>query len=329
MPLKLIPPRKSPNWSIRGTYLGRYVDRSAGTGKRAIAQQILKGIERDIESGKFSERNEPTFASAALAYMKAGGERMYIKRLLEHFGETKLSQIDQAAIDAAALVLYPAGTAATRNRSVYTPMSAICRHAGVAQNLRRPKGAGGIKQTTWLWPEQAEAIFAEAGKIDKEFEALLIVLCYTGLRLSEALGLTWNDVRLADAFAYIPDTKSGEPRAVFLPPLVVATLANLQRPNVPHEQVIPFRKSGHLYSLLRTAAGRAGVDLPERSAFHIFRHTYATWMRRYAGADSAALIATGAWKDRKSVDRYTHTVVSEEARRATMLPTPGKIRGNG
>ncbi len=33
MPLKLIPPRegKSPNFTVRGTYLGQYVDRSAGS----------------------------------------------------------------------------------------------------------------------------------------------------------------------------------------------------------------------------------------------------------------------------------------------------------
>jgi hypothetical protein len=50
-------------------------------------------------------------------------------------------------------------------------------------------------------------------------------------------------------------------------------------------------------------------------------------MRRYAGADSQALIATGAWKDRKSVDRYTHTVIDEEARRAEQLPTPERKVG--
>jgi hypothetical protein len=35
-------------------------------------------------------------------------------------------------------------------------------------------------------------------------------------------------------------------------------------------------------------------------------------------------VATGAWKDKKSVARYTHTVVSEEAKRAAMLPTGRK-----
>lgn len=140
------------------------------------------------------------------------------------------------------------------------------------------------------------------------------------MRLSEALGLTWNDLRLQDGFAYVPDTKNGEARAVFLPPMAVAALGNLSK----RVRVFPFAKGGHLYHLLRAAAFKAGVDLPERSAFHIFRHTYPTWMRRYGGLDEKGLMATGAWKDRKSVDRYTHVVVSEEAQRAALLPTPSR-----
>jgi integrase len=141
--------------------------------------------------------------------------------------------------------------------------------------------------------------------------------------LSEALKLTWNDVRLADGFAYIPTTKNDEPRAVFLPPVAVASLANIGRGEVG--KVFRFAKGGHLYSLLRAAAIRGGVDLVERSAFHIFRHTYATWMRRYAGLDTKGLVATGAWRDRKSADRYEHVQVSEEARKAVLLPTKGRV----
>lgn len=323
MPLKLIPPRgkgKSPNWTIRGAYLGVHVNRSAGTGKRAVSVKVLKGIERQIESGRFSQPGEPTFASAAAAYMRAGGERTYVRHLLLHFGDTPLSHIDQAAIDGAAIALYPLATAATRNRQVYTPVCAILRRSGLRLNLRRPAGAGGNKATAWLWPEQAEAIFAEAEKLNPTFAALLITLCYTGMRLSEALGLTWNDVRLKEGFAYVPDTKNGEPRAIFLPPVAVAAVANLA---VRDGRIFRFSKSGHIYSLLKASAFRANVDLPARSAFHIFRHTYATWMRRYAGVDGRGLLATGAWKDRKSVDRYTHVVVSEEAQRASLLPTRG------
>jgi integrase len=324
MPLKLYPPRegKTPYWSVRGRYIGVKVDRSTKTGKRAVAARLMSKWEREIECGAYAVPGEPTFASAAASYMKAGGERKYLRKLLEHFGDRPLNQIDQAAIDEAAVALYPKGSAATRNRQVYTPCSAVLRRGGVSTNLSRPKGSGGNKQTAWLWPEQAEAIFAEAEKLDKEFAALLITLCYTGMRLSEALELTWNNVRLADGYAYIPTSKNDEPRAVFLPPVAVAALANIAREDGGDSQTFRYSKSGHLYSLLRVAAVRAGIDLPERSAFHIFRHTFMTWMRRYGGLDEIGLLNLGTHKDRKSVARYTHVVVSEESKRAALLPTP-------
>lgn len=246
--------------------------------------------------------------------------------VVEHFGARPLRKIDQAAIDLAAAAIYPNASPATRNRQVYTPISAVLKRAGTPLELKRPKGAQGNAVKGWLWPEQAGRLFEEAHKIDAEFGALLILLCYTGLRLSEALNLTWNDVRLADGYAFVPDTKNNEPRAVFLPPVAVAALGNRAGDgNGNRGRVFRFRKSGHLYQLLRASAARAGVDLPERSAFHIFRHTYGTWMRRYAGLDARGLVATGAWKDRKSADRYAHADVTEEAAKASLLPTP-KLR---
>ena len=328
MPLRLVPPRagKSPHWTIRGHYLGvGRIDRSTKTGKRAIALKVLRELERQIERGEFSEPGEPTFALAATNYMMHGGERTYVKRLLEHFGTTPLRGIGQAQIDAAALVLYPDGTAATRNRSVYTPMSAILAAAGAGFRLRRPKNASGARATHWFRKDQAFALFKAARGIDPEFAALIIFLTYTGLRLGEALGLTWNNVDLQRNYAYVPDTKNDEPRAVFfLPPVAVACLACME---LREGRVFSFSKGGHLYSLLKAAAFKADVDLPERSAFHIFRHTYATWMRQYGGIDIKGLVATGAWRDMKSAERYAHAIVTDEAKRALRLPTPNDAEG--
>jgi integrase len=321
MPLKLIPPREglSSNWRVRGTYLKQYVDRSAGTSDRGVAFKVLKDFEHQIEVGEFVKNIGPTFASVAASYMKAGGERTYFLKLLKHFGETPIEQMDQAAIDAAASALYPKASPATRNRQVYTPVSAALRHAGVVIALRRPKGSGGKKATSWLWPEQAFRLFAEAEKLSLEFAALLVFLCYTGLRLSEALRVKWNDVRLDEAFAYVPDTKNGEPRPVFLPRPVVELFTRIKQ---DRPKVFRFSKGGHIYSLLTAAAAKAEVTLPERSAFHLFRHTYATWMRRFGKLDTRGLIGTGTWKNRKSVERYEHVEVTEEAMKAALLPIP-------
>lgn len=329
MPLVLDAPRsgKTPYFYVRGTHLGVFVNRSTKTGKRALAEKLRKEWERQIECGSFSQPGEPTFADAALGYMNAGGERRFMTPLLTHFGNKPLRMIDQAAIDDAAMALYPNGSAATRNRQVYSPISAVLKRAGVVVDLKRPKGAQGNTVRGWLWPEQAIRLFAEAHRIDAEFAALLVLLCYTGLRLSEALSLTADNVRLADGFAFVSDTKNNEPRAVYLPPVAVAALANLPGDR-DRGRAFRFRKNGHLYQLLRASAARADVELPERSAFHIFRHTYMTWMRRYGGLDETGLLNLGTHKDRKSVNRYSHVVVSEEAKKAALLPTP-KIRNAG
>jgi len=323
MPIKLLAPnRYTPFFRGRGTYLGQFINRSTKASKRAIALRVVAKWEREIERGEFSQPGELTFAGAAAAYMKAGGDRRFLKKLLEHFGDRPISQINQTAIDDMAATLYPLASDATRNRQVYTPISAIVSHGGHRLNLRRPRRSSGNSQTAWLWPEQAEAIFAEAEKLDPEFRALLVTLCYTGMRLSEALNLTWENVRLKDGYAYLPDTKNDDPRPVFLPQVAVDAMATLDRRG--KSKVYRYAKGGHLYHLLRVAAFKAGVNLSERSAFHIFPHTYSPWMRRYAGADEQSLIATGAWKDKKSVARYTHTIINEEARRAELLPTGRK-----
>ena len=340
MPLKLIPPRpgKTPNYYIRGTYLGQYVDESARTTRQEVARQLRNLIAESIERGEYAARRagkaEPTFLSAAIAYMAAGGERRYIGEfdedtgwkpgLITHFGETMLKDIGQQEIDHAALTLYPNGSPATRNRQVYTPMSAILKHAGIDRAIKRPKGAQGLARIDWLQPEQAARLLSAASKIDAEFGIFLAALLYTGARLSDVLALPCERVMLAESFAYIDRTKNDDPRGVHLPPFLVAQLANHPRGMDRAGKVFRFRKNGHLYTLFRKAKKAAGADV-EFAGFHTLCHTWATWMRRYAGTDERGLVGTGRWRDRKSVARYAHVVVSEESRKADLLPTPEQI----
>jgi integrase len=324
MPLKLIPPRegRSPNYTIRGTYLGVSVDRSAGTGDKRVATRALRAIREQIESGAFAGAGALTFAGAAAAYMKAGGERQFLAPLLRHFRDTPAANIDQAAIDAAATAVYPDASPATRNRQVYTPVSAVLRHAGVHIVLKRPKGAQGAARTDFLWPDQANAVFAAATD-DPEWRAFLTLLCYTGLRLGEALKLTCNNIRLADAKAICGKTKNGDPRGIHLPPVVVAELGNLPAGLERGEaRVFPaYRKGEDLYDKLKATFASAQVALPARMGFHIFRHTYGTWMRMYGGLSREGLVETGVWRSASAAGRYDHADVSAAARAADRLPT--------
>ena len=191
MSLKLYPPRKgwSPFWRIRGTYLGYYINRSSGSREKALAEKLRKKLQRDIESGALAGKEVTGFAAAAAAYMKAGGDK-FLAPLIKHFGLTPLTDISQVVIDNAAAEIYPAATPATRNRQVYTPMVAVLRRAGIERRFKRPLGWKSPKGVSWLEPVQAFSVLAAADAIDAEFGLFLRLLCYTGMRLGEALSVT-------------------------------------------------------------------------------------------------------------------------------------------
>jgi integrase len=149
----------------------------------------------------------------------------YIARLIKHFGSTPLDQIDQAAIDEAALALLPNVSPATRNVSVYTPTSAILHHAGLDVKLRRPKGAKGRIVTDWPSPEDASGIIQAADEFDREFGLLLRFLLYTGVRLGEALAVLWSDVSLEKRWVWIRRTKTDSPGIAELREDLTAKLA--------------------------------------------------------------------------------------------------------
>lgn len=347
MPLELKPPRagKTPNWTIRGTYLGISVDRSAKTSKRSVAATELTKLEKAIERGEYPpkpvERAPATFLSAAVAYMKAGRSRRYVKKLIEYFGETPLDQIDQSAINEAAAAIYPNFAPSARNRAVYTPVSAILHHAGIDITVKRPKGYKGKAKTLFLLPPDAFAIIKAAESVDAEMARLLTFLLYTGCRIGEALALKWERVDLGQRMAYIELSKNDDPRSVLLTPHLCALLKPHKRAS---GKVFRFHQGGHRNFLFLnakvTACGLPAVKRPrqgERMAippyryswvtFHTFCHTWATWMRRFGGTDIQGLVATGRWRDPRSAARYTHTAAHEEWDRVERLPQIGGQSG--
>jgi integrase len=116
--------------------------------------------------------------------------------------------------------------------------------------------------------------------------------------------------------------------------------AHLERS--PGDRLFKFRDGGHFkHLLLRAKLAACGLPCPVRRptgwrppeyrlafvGFHTFRHTWATWMRRYAGADVQGLVATGNWRDPRSAQRYSHVVPRDEWDRVDNLPSSGTKRG--
>ena len=113
--------------------------------------------------------------------------------------------------------------------------------------------------------------------------------------------------------AFIPATKNGDARAVHLTDAMLDEMRAIEP------------KSGQVFGYLNRCsvakrwAPRAKANLLWITP-HVMRHTWATWMRRYGGANIEDLVATGAWRSLKSAMRYTHAVQAEEARKADLLP---------
>jgi len=194
-------------------------------------------------------------------------------------------------------------------------------------------------RTDWLNPSDAGAIITAAAALDREFAELLLFLLYTGCRIGEALALTWEYVD--GSTAYIPTTKNDQPRTVRLRADLAALLA-ARRPKIASGRVWRLRYGGWLKTLLLNAklmaCGLKPVARPKRGErrqvpahrlswvnFHIFCHTWATWMRRYGRVDLQGLVATDRWLDPRSAARYAHVVAADEWNQVEALPTMPKI----
>ena len=107
-------------------------------------------------------------------------------------------------------------------------------------------------------------------------------------------------------------------RTVHIPdPLLIelATVPEQER----HGRMFDWSHKTHVHRPLKNACARAGI--PYLSPHKLGRHTYATWLRRYAGRDLRGLMEDGGWKSINSVVRYAHVVAGETAAAVDRLPT--------
>jgi len=320
MSIKLVPPRKgrSKNWSVRGTYLRVYVDESTRTHRKPVADAYRRRREREIESGLVGRRTEPTFAEAALGYLKSCplGEIKYVEKLLDHFEERPLSQIKQAAMDSCVEALYPRRKPATINRNCLGPLAAVLHHAAGrdlcdyvrVKKLKEPKG-----RIRWATPEEAERLIQSS---PEKLRPLVVFLFLTGCRLGEAIDLEWRDVDLQHRKFTLFNTKNTETYGLALHERALLELANL-----PHREgpVFGYKNRWAVRRHWQVACERAGL---KDFTPHCCRHTFATWLRQ-EGYDLRALMELGRWKDYKSVVRYTHVGVEELREAITKLPLNG------
>ncbi len=324
MPLKLYKHPRSPNWYIRGTLRGVKVDESTGIADKKFAETFRAKKEWQIIQGAIiGRRIDATFLDGVLGYLEDGGEGRFIQPILDIIGATPLSQIDSDMIRNVAAKLYPDGQNSTINRHIYTPISAILRHAAKRKlcdtpQIERPRQPKG--RIRYLIHEESERLIKACAP---HLRPLVIFLLYTGARVGEALKLEWRHVDLGRKHVTLIDTKNGDDRGIPLAPRVFLELANM-----PHRIGAVFRRrdglpyvpkdegGGQIKTGFRGACKRAKI---EDFSPHDCRHTWATWHYQ-ANRDLIVLMKLGGWKSERMVLRYAHANVENLASSVMALP---------
>jgi integrase len=173
----------------------------------------------------------------------------------------------------------------------------------------------------------------------QRYRPLLLTGAYTGMRLSEVLGLCWEDVDFAAGVIHVrhqlargrrgvpphriaPKTRASVRKIPLLPQLA-AVLRHHKRDShytsgsdyvFATSRGSPFLHHNVSKRVLRRAAGDAGLDRPGRQVrFHDLRHTFASHLIIDIRLDVAQVSAIlGHARTSMTLDTYTH--LFEEAR---------------
>lgn len=324
--LKLTERHGSPYWYLRGTVRGISVDESTRiviSNKAAANEYRINREKALLEESIHGKRAVATFSQAALSYLESGGRKSYrFLDIVEHFGETKLSNIGQVEIDAGAKAVFPGMQPATRRTHFYSPVSAVLSHAELAGmcssiKFKWPTPNDGVVR--WLTKEEANRFIEAGGHI----KPLLTFLFYTGARISEAMDLQMHNLDLDRAHVQFVDTKntSGDgkvrSRGVPLHPRVVAALRDMFAKFRPNGGDVFRKEDGTPYGEMQATHKirwpfERALKAAEITNFRIHdtRHTWATWHYQ-ANRDLGALQKLGGWKTLAMVLRYAHTNVDE------------------
>lgn len=305
---------KSPYWIARGTINGVRIERSTGETSKSKARERLPEIIAEAQAAPAPrDWRDVSFASAVISYIDNGRDARFLDRLLEHFGETALGDIDNAAMSRAANAIYPGRAAATVRRQLYVPVSAIINFMK-DDKLRAPKGGG--QRTIFMTPEEAERLIRSAVTQPSPYLAPLITfLIGQGARMGETLSLDGRDVNLSARYAILRNTKNGKERTISLIPRVTAALSRL--PTIGEPGPLFRRIDGKAFKEKKGRGGQVRnpfayavrqAGLSEEVTPHVCRHTWATW--HYAiNRDPLLLKSEGGWESNE-YQRYVKAAPS-------------------
>jgi integrase/recombinase XerD len=151
-----------------------------------------------------------------------------------------------------------------------------------ATELTRPKRTQSLPK--FLSEEETRRLI-EASRGDARDLAILTLLCYTGLRVSEACALEWGDIDFTERVIRVQSGKGGKARIVIFEDSTRQALRDWLSvwESAGHDRVFTNRKKGPISvrsveRIVERHARSAGISKVVTP--HVLRHTFATTLLR-------------------------------------------------
>ena len=302
--------------------------------KRMIADDIDPRIGEKSESNiTFTDFVQDEFLPYAKKQYKTASnmENMLEKRLLKEFGTYRLSEVTKRQI----ILFHQQAceeTSGTTGNRYLSCLSSIFRY-GVELDLIERNPCKGVKKARenksrdrfLQEDEYVRFVQVLSGMLDTLQAQALFLLLATGVRKSELLGLTWNEISLPDRQAYLRDPKNGESRYVALNSVAVDLLSKMHKArNKKSPWVFPsWSTTGHLVDIRRTFFKICKQAEVSGLRIHDLRRSHAAHLLA-SGVDVVTIKELLGHKSLKSTQVYARVATSSLVKSSEMAAV--KIR---
>ncbi len=285
--------------------------------KREV-QVLLNAARSDVTSGRLTTNEKQsvkeylvwwlTTIQPSVRYSTHRSYELNVERVSRHLGKVRLDALRPVQIQEAYSKLLAEGLSPRSVQMTHTVFHTALRHAEKLGLIARnpcdaaipPKAPRHEGRT--LSPEEAQRLF-DASE-NPTLRSLFVVMCTTGVRVGEALGLKWDDVDLdagtisirraiqrqrGDGLVFVEPKTALSRRTIQLATMARDTLRDLRnlqatvadRPHWQNTNVVFASETGtpldpgnvsHRFQVIRERAGLPHLRL------HDLRHTAATWL---------------------------------------------------
>ncbi len=319
--------KDSKYWWMTFRIEGKRVSTSTGTSNKGMAAKIYTKRSMEIIEGKWFPKVAPPppvpmnqlfdrylqEVSPGLAATSHARNGQMVKTFQAFFGEMEVGEVSTAVVSrfkALRMEKHSPGTVLRELgllRRIFTLAVhewELAKENPVSKAMRSIANADN-KRVRYLAPEEVPRLLAA---LPPWLRPIVILARHTGLRRSNLLGLTWEQVKLERRVLLIPRTKNGLPIGLPLNETAVAVLLQARENRHPVSPYVFWEgdgkpvSGGRLGITFRRVCQTAGI---ENLRFHDLRHDFASGLVQ-AGVDIHRVKELLGHKDLRMTLRYSH-----------------------